>query len=616
MSNVSRKKYDEGGIVKGKSHADGGEHFIVNGSGQHVELEGREAVISAKAFDDTKIHKYKGTNWEILNQINQKYGGNTLYEEVESIGVGDFVICISSVEDDTQREYTGTNEQVISAINESGGCISVTKGAKVKEILDGRRSKKMAEGGAIERKRNETYKKWRHLVNMSASELERFYDSEDGQKAGLTAGEARRQGIGSGRESARWIIKMKRTPKSEWTDEMWRWAGRQVSFISRMSGNEGPLYDEKGRKTRKHLSLLIWGHNPKRKDAGGNIKDEYAKGSRIKKESTGGDCYKVSGDIAINSVFRLKKIDYIGLPYLVQAEVQGQGDLGNIRYGHAWIEDDVFVYDYSNNREIILPKQLYYLVGDIETEDPKKYRKYTFQEARKMMLKTGIYGPWEIETDYAKGGRTVAQTPAPPSERIKGSKQNKPKSASSGKKGYGIVLSDKTVESIKGIIEKHNQKYPKKKITLSVAKAVVRRGMGAYSSSHRPTITGGKPNSRVAWGLARLKAFVFKAQKGYSKSRKYSQDNDLLTELGIKHQKFADGGTVIKGGKAEGMSIVDIFKHHKLRPSQMQKFFAEYHKGIKHEMEHTNDKRVAEEIAKDHLYERPDYYTILEKVEI
>ena len=72
---------------------------------------------------------------------------------------------------------------------------------------------------------------------------------------------------------------------------------------------------------------------------------------------------------------------------------------------------------------------------------------------------------------------------------------------------------------------------------MPTAKAVVRRGMGAYSKSHRPTITGGRPNSRTAWGLARLHAFMRKKSgsptangvvrvKDVKKS--YVQDNDLL----------------------------------------------------------------------------------------
>lgn len=109
---------------------------------------------------------------------------------------------------------------------------------------------------------NETYKKWKSLVNMSSSELKKFYESEEGKEAGLSKSESGKLGIGNGRESARWILKMKNTPRANWTPKMWEWANRQISFISRMSGNNGSLYDEKGNKTRKHTSLLIWGHNP------------------------------------------------------------------------------------------------------------------------------------------------------------------------------------------------------------------------------------------------------------------------------------------------------------------------------------------------------------------
>ena len=128
----------------------------------------------------------------------------------------------------------------------------------------------LAKGGMLDEEKKEKAEKWGKLVNMSKSELERFYNSEEGKQAGLSASEAKKQGIDSGRESARWIMRMKDTPKSEWTPEMWRWAGKQINFINRMSGNKGPLYKD-GKKTRKHTSLLIWGHNPTKKDAGGTI---------------------------------------------------------------------------------------------------------------------------------------------------------------------------------------------------------------------------------------------------------------------------------------------------------------------------------------------------------
>jgi hypothetical protein len=126
----------------------------------------------------------------------------------------------------------------------------------------------MAKGGKLDEEKQETAQKWGKLVNMSKSELQRFYDSEEGKKAGLSVSEAKEQGISRGRDSARMILKMKETPKSEWTPDMWRWAGKQINFINRMSGNKGPLYKD-GEKTRKHTSLLIWGHNPNKKETGG-----------------------------------------------------------------------------------------------------------------------------------------------------------------------------------------------------------------------------------------------------------------------------------------------------------------------------------------------------------
>jgi hypothetical protein len=35
--------------------------------------------------------------------------------------------------------------------------------------------------------------------------------------------------------------------------------GRKASFLARMAGNPGPDYDDKGRPTRKLLSLRAWG---------------------------------------------------------------------------------------------------------------------------------------------------------------------------------------------------------------------------------------------------------------------------------------------------------------------------------------------------------------------
>jgi hypothetical protein len=125
-----------------------------------------------------------------------------------------------------------------------------------------------------------------------------------------------------------------------------------------------------------------------------------------------------------------------------------------------------------------------------------------------------------------RGRKSAAQTPAPKSERIKGSGVNKPASASSKASAEKIEFSDKTLTTIKNKVTDYNKTH-NNKVSVATAKAVVRRGMGAYSKSFRPTISGGAPNSRVAWGIARLNAFL-KLKEGSYDKKSYTQDNDLL----------------------------------------------------------------------------------------
>lgn len=170
------------------------------------------------------------------------------------------VIKKEAVQDPNVRTITGTNKEILHKINTSAGGTPI-----------------LAEGGQIEDK-DEIYSKWKRLVNMSASELQAFLKTPEGKKAGLTYEEAKKEGINNGKQSAKWIIRMKNTPKDKWSKAMWKWANKQISFISRMSGVDGALYDEKGNKTRKHTALLIWGHNPKKMSEGGEVKEEQLSG--------------------------------------------------------------------------------------------------------------------------------------------------------------------------------------------------------------------------------------------------------------------------------------------------------------------------------------------------
>jgi len=71
-------------------------------------------------------------------------------------------------------------------------------------------------------------------------------------------------------------------------------------------------------------------------------------------------------------------------------------------------------------------------------------------------------------------------------------------------------------------------------------------------------------------------------------------------------------GDKIKGGLADGMSIEDIAKIHKVDVSIAKEALKN---GITVEMEHTSDKDLAKEIAMDHLYEDINYYDKLKIIE-
>jgi hypothetical protein len=127
--------------------------------------------------------------------------------------------------------------------------------------------------------------------------------------------------------------------------------------------------------------------------------------------------------------------------------------------------------------------------------------------------------------------KSLSKTPAPKKDRIFGSDKNKKGSASSKASAKGIELNDSIVETLTNKAKEYNEKHPNSKVSVTTLKAVMRRGMGAYSTSHRPTITGGAPNSRQAWGFARVNKFL-KKKAGQQVKAAYVQDDDLMAKGG------------------------------------------------------------------------------------
>jgi hypothetical protein len=143
--------------------------------------------------------------------------------------------------------------------------------------------------------------------------------------------------------------------------------------------------------------------------------------------------------------------------------------------------------------------------------------------------------------------KSLSKTPAPKKDRIYGSDKNKVGSASSKASAKGIELSESILGTLSQKAKDYNESHPKNKVSVATLKAVMRRGMGAYSTSHRPTITGGAPNSRQAWGFARVNKFL-KKKAGQQVKAAYVQDDDLM----------ADGGETKKS--KEAYTIVGVYK--------------------------------------------------------
>jgi hypothetical protein len=86
-------------------------------------------------------------------------------------------------------------------------------------------------------------------------------------------------------------------------------------------------------------------------------------------------------------------------------------------------------------------------------------------------------------------------------------------------------------------------------------------------------------------------------------------------------KKEMEEGDLIKGGLSSGKTLKDLSKKHSDKNSKgsfgkMYKHLQnQLKKGVKVEMEHTNDESIAKEISMDHLFEDPNYYTKLKKVE-
>lgn len=145
----------------------------------------------------------------------------------------------------------------------------------------------------------------------------------------------------------------------------------------------------------------------------------------------------------------------------------------------------------------------------------------------------------ELIAKKRQGPKSSAQTPSKPEEKKKGSKTNEPGSAGTTPDAKErakevlkrkdekqliskaeIAFSEKVTNALKEKVKNHNAKHSKK-VTLGQLKKVYRRGLGAFSASHRPG------QSRASWAMARVNTFLRMQSGGKVKESYRRADQDI-----------------------------------------------------------------------------------------
>ncbi len=107
--------------------------------------------------------------------------------------------------------------------------------------------------------------------------------------------------------------------------------------------------------------------------------------------NSGGDCYEAAGKYMMdNCMFGCSNM------ILVHGEVMGQGALAGTTFGHAWVLNGGTVVDMSNGRNLQLPQEVYYALGQVDRIG--NIYEYTWEEARQLIVDFEHWGPWDLET--------------------------------------------------------------------------------------------------------------------------------------------------------------------------------------------------------------------------
>jgi hypothetical protein len=136
-------------------------------------------------------------------------------------------------------------------------------------------------------------------------------------------------------------------------------------------------------------------------------------------EDRRGHCYDLAAEYVLEHADEPRLYLCHGWPVL-----QGDSEHAGSRYGHAWVErskmlrlpfgEGVHVVELVECWDTVsgdwLPKVVFYLGGRIESDHVTRY---SFSEAREMLLAAKDYGPW-VDSPYENVAPFRGETQTPP----------------------------------------------------------------------------------------------------------------------------------------------------------------------------------------------------------
>lgn len=107
----------------------------------------------------------------------------------------------------------------------------------------------------------DTWQQFRDTVNMTATELEKWLNTDESKEVGQKSGDGKST-ESTGHASGRRIIEILRSKKSDLTDDDYAHMRKVVGYAKRHL-KQRPSGDV--RDTRWRYSLMNWGHDPVKK---------------------------------------------------------------------------------------------------------------------------------------------------------------------------------------------------------------------------------------------------------------------------------------------------------------------------------------------------------------